>query len=391
MVELKASLESSEISSKGGNRPLRACGTRFVAHKVAALERVIERFGAYFTHLSAMTEDPRMKSVDKQKMKGYILKWQSSQVLLGCAVFRDILNPPSILCKVLQEDEVCVVRAIESILKTKKSLDKLKLTTFEELPTVKMVLSRIKEEDGSNTYQGVVLKRHDQSIAYLKGQTQGWIEALETCLRNRIRNNEVELLTHAVTLLATNGWERMNSASFGYEALESVCQRFCVPLETANVDCSLVQSEWDDMVDYGKRYLNLVQDDYKINWWKIFNAVDAKKWANVLKVIELLFCLPVSNGHLERVFSQIKLIKNNRRTCLRESTLDQLIRINVEGPPLSEWDSSFALNLWLKEKSRRLNQKETRTPRSTSSTMIPDSSDDEFTLDGWEEWISDMM
>ena len=121
MVELKASLESSEISSKGGNRPLRACGTRFVAHKVAALERVIERFGAYFTHLSAMTEDPRMKSVDKQKMKGYILKWQSSQVLLGCAVFRDILNPPSILCKVLQEDEVCicVVRAIESILKTR--------------------------------------------------------------------------------------------------------------------------------------------------------------------------------------------------------------------------------------------------------------------------------
>ena len=39
MVELKASLESSEISSKGGNH--------LVAHKVAALERVIERFGAY--------------------------------------------------------------------------------------------------------------------------------------------------------------------------------------------------------------------------------------------------------------------------------------------------------------------------------------------------------
>ncbi len=40
VVELKACLEPSEISSKGGNRPLRACGTCFVAHKVAALERV---------------------------------------------------------------------------------------------------------------------------------------------------------------------------------------------------------------------------------------------------------------------------------------------------------------------------------------------------------------
>ena len=29
-----------------------ACGTRFVAHKVAALGRIIERFGAYISHLS---------------------------------------------------------------------------------------------------------------------------------------------------------------------------------------------------------------------------------------------------------------------------------------------------------------------------------------------------
>ncbi len=45
------------------------------------------------------------------------------------------------------------------------------------------------------------------------------------------------------------------------------------------------------MVEYGKTFLNLVQDDYKINWWKLFNSVDASKWSNVLEVIELLFCL----------------------------------------------------------------------------------------------------
>ena len=193
-------------------------------------------------------------------------------------------------------------------------------------------MGRIKEEDGSVSYQGVDLKRHSQSITYLKSQTKGWIEAMETCLRSRIKSNEVDLLTHAVTLLATNGWERTESPSFGYKALDMICERFAVPLEHANVDCSMVQEEWDDMVDYGKRFLNLVQDDYKVIWWKLFNAVDSKNWTNVLTVVELLFCLPVSNGHLERVFSQIKLIKNNRRTCLRENTLDQLIRINVEGP-----------------------------------------------------------
>jgi hypothetical protein len=67
IVELKSCLEPEEMSSKGGSRPLRACGTRFVAHKVAVLERVIERFGAYLTHLIAMAEDASMKPVEGRK------------------------------------------------------------------------------------------------------------------------------------------------------------------------------------------------------------------------------------------------------------------------------------------------------------------------------------
>ena len=43
--ELRASLEPSELPSSGGTRPLRACGTWFIAHKVAALGRLIDRFG----------------------------------------------------------------------------------------------------------------------------------------------------------------------------------------------------------------------------------------------------------------------------------------------------------------------------------------------------------
>ena len=45
-------------------------------------------------------------------------------------------------------------------------------------------------------------------------------------------------------------------------------------------------------------------------------------WSNVLAITELLFCLPMANGRLER---QLKLIKNDRGTCLKEDTLDQLL------------------------------------------------------------------
>ena len=95
-----------------------------------------------------------------------------------------------------------------------------------------------------------------------------------------------------------------------------------------------IKEEWDDMLEYSKRYLNLVQE---VIWWKLFCAADAKKYVNVSAVIELLFWLPIANGRVERVFSQLKMIKNNRHTCLHENTLNQPLRINVEGPNV-DWN-----------------------------------------------------
>ena len=76
------------------------CGTRFIAHKTAALGRLINRFGAYLSHLVALTEDASIKSVDRQKIKGYALKWQDLKVLISCAFFHDLLKAPANLCKV---------------------------------------------------------------------------------------------------------------------------------------------------------------------------------------------------------------------------------------------------------------------------------------------------
>ena len=117
-----------------------------------------------------------------------------------------------------------------------------------------------------------------------------------------------------VNILSTKGWEQSGSTSFGYEALDAICDRFRVSLENPSVNLSAVREEWDDMVDYSKKYLNIVQLDYKEIWWKIFNAVDAShQWSNILPVIEqLLFCLPMANVHLERAFSQLKLLIQGR-------------------------------------------------------------------------------
>ena len=162
--ELRPCLEESDMPNRG-NRPLQACGTRFVAHKVAALGCLIDRYGAYLAYLTSLIEDPKVKSVDKEKLRGYIRKWHDSKMLLGCALFHNVLKPCTTLCKVLQEDEVCMVGVIESLLKTKKNLDSLKHTTFENLPVVKKVISRIKK-DGIVTYQQAEITNYDGAITF---------------------------------------------------------------------------------------------------------------------------------------------------------------------------------------------------------------------------------
>ena len=69
--EVHASLTYAEFPTKGG-QPLCACETSFIAHKVAALDRLL-KFGAYLNHLMTLVANPKTKSVDRQRLKGYIL------------------------------------------------------------------------------------------------------------------------------------------------------------------------------------------------------------------------------------------------------------------------------------------------------------------------------
>lgn len=385
--ELRACIEPTELPS-GGDRPLRACGTRFVSHKVSALGRVIDRFGAYIAHLVALTEDQSVPSSSRQKLKGYITKWRDTKVIVGCGFFHDILQPVANLSKVLQQDQLCVVRAIDVLMKTRKNLDKLKATPFEQLPTVQKVLSRLAENAGSVTYQGQDLTRHKEGITYLKSHQAEYFEAINACIENRVKTGETEILSQATTILATHGWNRSPTPDFAHTALNAICCRFSTPLENAGVNTSLVEGEWDDMVEYGREYINLVQDDYTVVWWKLFNCVDANKWSNVLAIVELLFCVPVANGHLERVFSQLKLIKTNRRTSITENTLDDLVRINVEGPSLSDWDPTDAMQLWWRDKARRVNQRDSASTSSSSDLRTSPTPEREPRQDifDWEEW-----
>ena len=107
------------------------------------------------------------------------------------------------------------------------------------------------------------------------------------------------------------------------------------------------------------------------------------------------FCLPVSNGHVERVFSMLKVIKSDRCNSHGEDRLDQLVRIKVDGPPFAQWDATPAVQLWWKAKLCR-DVKDTRTPPTPSTSAFATTVDEEqivdtLNLDDWDTFLEGLI
>lgn len=102
--------------------------------------------------------------------------------------------------------------------------------------------------------------------------------------------------------MATNGWEKIEETSFGHDALHALTTRFFVPLNNASVDCSVLLDEWDAMVDYAKRYLDLVRDNDSGSY---FNQLMPKIGATFLSLLKCSSAFLVANGrvHGETILS----------------------------------------------------------------------------------------
>ena len=65
-----------------------------------------------------------------------------------------------------------------------------------------------------------------QALALLQSHYQEYTELDQNFLCERVKVQTADLLTYA---LCTNGWERTDTPSFGYQVLDSVCTMFVVP------------------------------------------------------------------------------------------------------------------------------------------------------------------
>lgn len=107
-----------------------------------------DRYGTYISHLIALSEDMSLKSEDRARLKGYVQKSTHAKFLIACAMYTQVLKPPSILILSLQGSDVDIVFGIKQLLKALTTLASMVKQDPLQWPTIKIVLDRVKNDSG---------------------------------------------------------------------------------------------------------------------------------------------------------------------------------------------------------------------------------------------------
>lgn len=122
------------------------------------------------------------------------------------------------------------------------------------------------------------------------------------------------------------------------------------------IDKEKLNQEWNSVKSYLQFYKNNNGGMDFIQLWQHILDTDndfSFNYPNILLVVKIALLIPLSNAHVERIFSQVKLIKNNLRNKMHLNTLDDHLMILLNGPEIEDFDFLKAYENWECKKTRR--------------------------------------
>ena len=238
-----------------GIKPVRASGSRWVAHKLNAMKRVVSKFGAYTNHIAALSEDRSVKSADRAKLKGYYSKWTQAKYLFGCALFVDLSTPCTIFSKCMQSNEVDILGALTGLLKTLKETDKLASKPPDQWPTYAATLRKCTEEEGHTVYQCQNLKSYSEAQSYYSSKYKEYCSNVSQCIKSRLSWSNLQLMRDIIFMLSSHGWEKFIEEEDDLAAIDRLIERFEIPLQGAQADTDVITQEFGNMIEYAVQYI----------------------------------------------------------------------------------------------------------------------------------------
>ena len=133
---------------------------------------------------------------------------------------------------------------------------------------------------------------------------------------------------------------------FGNDVIDRLTDWFAPVLQKTGCEADVIPKEWFSL----KVLVNtsFCDKDY-LSWWGIMlTKVPYKNnFRNVLHLGEIMLVLPISAAQCKRAVSAQNRIKSGLCVGLDSNTLQDLIRITAEGPPVLNFDATWAVDKWL--------------------------------------------
>ncbi len=167
------------------------------------------------SHLNALAEDNSIQAEDLARIKGYCRKWSEYKILVGCALYAEVLKPPSILSLALQTSSADIVYSIKQILKATSAMKSLREKDPLQWPAVQKVMTNIHSDaNGEKIYEGVFLNGFSDTIVeQCKKDALSDLKCLAANIVSRLEWSNLELLRAFLVFLDTQSWiKRSNEA-----------------------------------------------------------------------------------------------------------------------------------------------------------------------------------
>ncbi len=120
------------------------------------------------------------------------------------------------------------------------------------------------------------------------------------------------------------------------------------------IDSDKLMAEWSDLRTYMiLHYLSKPMKEVLQMLSKTGSALSTI-YPNFSKLAQVCLCIPLSTADCERAFSTMKRIKTRLRSQLKNKTLNNCMRISMEGSSLEYFDFDKSLHTWSHLKNRRI-------------------------------------
>ena len=186
LQELSHALAGAMEYHKGSVKPYKASGTRWITHKVKVRKIILMNWGVYIMHLEDLTNDKPVPAGDQTKLKGYLKAWSQSKIPFLLALFIDVLSVVSDLSLVFQSDSIDVVSFCDVICKAKRQMERLQERSFETMPFVKNLLSKIEEKEQKFFYMNIPIENYEKAKGNIAKKKTEILENVSNCLSKRL-------------------------------------------------------------------------------------------------------------------------------------------------------------------------------------------------------------